>query len=107
MSNSLDPDQARQLVGPDLRPNCFQRLSADDTCRQRILYVSKAITTCNVIKILSSLFCINKYFNTILSIMTIHFFYFTEKLMSASCCAEMPYVYMMLILLYSFGNVAW
>ena len=28
---SLDPDQARHFVGPDLGPNCFQRLSADDT----------------------------------------------------------------------------
>ena len=31
MSNSLDPDQARQNVGPDLGPNCLQRLSADHT----------------------------------------------------------------------------
>ena len=30
MSNSLDPDQARHSVGPDLGPNCLQRLSADD-----------------------------------------------------------------------------
>ena len=32
MSNSLDPDQARRFVGPDLGPNCLQRLhvSADD-----------------------------------------------------------------------------
>ena len=29
VSNSLDPDQARQFVGPDLGPNCLQRLSAD------------------------------------------------------------------------------
>ena len=27
MSNSLDPDQARRVVGPDLGPNCFQRLA--------------------------------------------------------------------------------
>ena len=33
-SNSLDPDQARLFVGPDLDPNCLQRLSADDTSRQ-------------------------------------------------------------------------
>ena len=33
VSNSLDPDQARQNVGPDLGPNCLQRLSADDTSR--------------------------------------------------------------------------
>ena len=31
MSNSLVPDQARHFVGPDLDPNCLQRLSADDT----------------------------------------------------------------------------
>ena len=35
MSNSLDPDQSRHFVGPDLGPNCLQRLSADDTSRQR------------------------------------------------------------------------
>ena len=32
VSNSLDPDQARHFVGPDLGPNCLQRLSADDKC---------------------------------------------------------------------------
>ena len=31
MSNSLDPDQARQNVGPDLVPNCLKKLSADNT----------------------------------------------------------------------------
>ena len=30
VSNSLDPDQARRYVGPDLGPNCLQRLSADN-----------------------------------------------------------------------------
>ena len=30
VSNSLYPDQARHSVGPDLGPNCLQRLSADD-----------------------------------------------------------------------------
>ena len=35
MSNSLDPDQDRHYVGPDLVPNCLQRLSADD--RRRLL----------------------------------------------------------------------
>ena len=46
VSNSLDPDQARRFVGPDLGPNCFQRLSAlllllttkVDTSRQRVKY---------------------------------------------------------------------
>ena len=32
--NRLDPDQARHFVGPDLGPNCLQRLSADDTGKQ-------------------------------------------------------------------------
>ena len=30
VSNSLDPDQAQPFVGPDLGPNCLQRLSEDD-----------------------------------------------------------------------------
>ena len=34
VSNSLDPDQAQCFVGPDLVPNCLQRLSIDDTSRQ-------------------------------------------------------------------------
>ena len=33
-SNGLDPDQGRHSVGPDLGPNCLQRISADDkSCR--------------------------------------------------------------------------
>ena len=31
VSNSLDPDQALQNVGPDLGANCLQKSSADDT----------------------------------------------------------------------------
>ena len=43
MTNSLDPDQARHFVGPDLDPNCLQRLSADDhfTSRQKVTILSK------------------------------------------------------------------
>ena len=33
VSNSFDPDQAQCFVGPDLDPNCLQRLSADDISR--------------------------------------------------------------------------
>ena len=33
VSNSLDPNQARHFVRPDLGPNFWQRLSADDTNR--------------------------------------------------------------------------
>ena len=33
MSNSLDPDQTRCFVRPDLASNCLQNLSADDIKR--------------------------------------------------------------------------
>ena len=39
MPNSLDPDQAQQNVGPDLDPNCLQRLSVEATSRQRVNYI--------------------------------------------------------------------
>ena len=29
VANSLDPDNAQHVVGPNLDPNCLQRLSAD------------------------------------------------------------------------------
>ena len=36
VSNRLEPDQDRHLVGPDLGPNCLQILSADNkTHRQQ------------------------------------------------------------------------
>ena len=34
MSNGLDPDQDRHSVGPDLGPNCLQRLSVDDSRKE-------------------------------------------------------------------------
>ena len=36
VSNSLGPDQAPNFVVPELGQNCLQRLSADDTSRQRV-----------------------------------------------------------------------
>ena len=36
MSNSLDPDQARQFIEPDQGPNCLLKLPADDTGIQRV-----------------------------------------------------------------------
>ena len=35
VSNSSDSDLVGHFVGPDLGPNCLQRLLADDTSRQR------------------------------------------------------------------------
>ena len=49
MSNSLDPDQARRIVGPDLGPNCLPSLSADDTGRQRVNSLTHVI--CNMSKL--------------------------------------------------------
>ena len=46
MSNSLDPDQARRLVGPVLGPNCLPRLSADNTGRQRVKVHGKQPRSC-------------------------------------------------------------
>ena len=37
VANSLDPDQVRCFIRSDLGPNCSQRLSADDTRRQRVI----------------------------------------------------------------------
>ena len=41
VSNSLDQDQARHFVGPDLGPNCLHRLSADGTggLRVKVIFV--------------------------------------------------------------------
>ena len=36
VSNIFNPGQVRRFVGPDLGPNCFQMLSADDTSRKRV-----------------------------------------------------------------------
>ena len=36
VSNGLDPDQARRIVGPDLGPSCLQKFSADDKSRRCI-----------------------------------------------------------------------
>ena len=41
VSNSLDPDQDRHSVGPDLVPNCFQRLLVEDKVipsKERVKY---------------------------------------------------------------------
>ena len=42
VSNSLEPDQARRSVGPDLVPNCLQKLSADDTRRYGVNILTAA-----------------------------------------------------------------
>ena len=66
MSNSSDLDQDQGSVGPDLDPNCLQRLSAKDKigCRQgkskrfyhlqnrrNVLYPSSSVTRQNVSRI--------------------------------------------------------
>ena len=44
MSNCLYPDQHHHSVGPDLGPNCLQRLSADD----KSLLSSKELMECRI-----------------------------------------------------------
>ena len=41
VSNSLEPDQAQPYVGPDLGPNCLQRLSKDDRDKELSLLIPK------------------------------------------------------------------
>ena len=38
VSNSLDQDQARHFVGPDLGPNFLQIFSAEDTTGRQIVH---------------------------------------------------------------------
>ena len=45
VSSSLDPDQARHFVGPDLGPNCLQRLSADNKRRPQRAKTKKLVDT--------------------------------------------------------------
>ena len=40
VSNNLDPDQVRHSIGPDLGPNCSQRLSAGRQKVNPTLYLS-------------------------------------------------------------------
>ena len=37
VSKSLDTNQAEHFARPDLVPNCLQRLSTNDTSRQRVV----------------------------------------------------------------------
>ena len=44
VSNSLDPDQARHFVGPDLGPNCLQRSSADESTKVFVCYIDRRLS---------------------------------------------------------------
>ena len=46
MSSSLDTDQDRQFVGPDLGQNCLQRLAADNIGRQRVNTLFIILSVC-------------------------------------------------------------
>ena len=59
MSNSLDPDQARRFVRPDLGPICLKRLLADHTRRQRVTTVNHIIGYDKCSKI-SNINCLTK-----------------------------------------------
>ena len=51
VSNSLDTDQAQRFVGPDLGPNCLQRLSTDDKIRHWRKKVNEILNQLHVNKI--------------------------------------------------------
>ena len=63
MSNSLDPDQDRYTVSPDLGPNSLQRLSVDTSgprvkwkiCEARGNIGPDLIANCLIVKLLSVL----------------------------------------------------
>ena len=50
VTNSFDSHQDQGFVGPDLHPNRLQRLSADDTDRQRVKFIKgkMILFNCNV-----------------------------------------------------------
>ena len=63
MSNSLDPDQPRRFVEPhhfdvpEMGPNCLQKLSGDDTCRQIVnvlLLLCLCFSLCSNVHVSSS-----------------------------------------------------
>ena len=43
VAHGLDQYKAQHVVGPGLDPNCLQRLSADDTRRQRVKWLFKIL----------------------------------------------------------------
>ena len=50
VTNSLEPDQVRRIVRPDLGANCLLRLLADDTARRYIIiYFEPYLKYCKVI----------------------------------------------------------
>ena len=53
LPNSLDPNQARRFVEPDLGPHCSQRLSADNTGRlsANIKHINHFIFKMNIISV--------------------------------------------------------
>ena len=56
VSNNLDPVPSAYFVGPDLGSNCFQRLSADDTSRQRVKLTANQIAFCYFARSMECLF---------------------------------------------------
>ena len=93
VSNSLDPDQARQNVGPDLGPNCLQILSADDTGRQRvnsddwIVWQRLVLKTCRGVQLWDTF--INNLGKFVFSSLFSHFFIFH---VSISFCLYFFYI---------------
>ena len=56
VSNSLNKDQARRYVRPDLGSNCLQRLSANDT---RVIVLQTLFICALILASVSSIFSFN------------------------------------------------
>ena len=61
----MDPDQPRHSFGPDLGPNCLQRLSADDTSRRPVN--ANPLSIC---KVLLYIACLKEFYVSIFVIKT-------------------------------------
>ena len=66
MSNSLDPDQARHFVGPDLGPNCLQKLSAESRAKiWPVKYIHQLLSILNLLVWFDFLHPIQQFFSHI------------------------------------------
>ena len=59
MSNRLDPDQVQFSIGPNLGPNCLQRLTFDicKSCQQTTMAGKGLTQVAKFVNLFSLLFC--------------------------------------------------
>ena len=68
VSNSLDPDQAWNIVTSDLGPTCLQRLSVANTSRQRVNAIWNMLMTAKIVTmVFQRLMCTVAIFNLLIA----------------------------------------